>query len=186
MSLSIYTILYRLQQKDKTDYQFIMFIPGFNGYLTTRFDIMEKDWRSKNIFSLNPRMITEAKVIDPHSADSSFTLSLKDSTYSIQTSNGKTLSRIDFGKLHNFLIGFGNTNYEMIFEKMPSTFKDSLLKAGPFKIIEVRSFTGELKQVSLYRKIFTGVSMNPNDDDDVKAGSQVSIKSRDEHDERNT
>ena len=146
---------------------FIMFIPGFNGYLTTRFDIMEQDWRSKNIFSLNPRMITEAKVIDPNSADSSFTLSLKDSTYSIQTNNGKTLSRLDFGKLHNFLIGFGNTNYEMIFEKIPSTFKDSLLNAGPFKIIEVRSFTGELKQVSLYRKSFTGVSMNPNDDDDV-------------------
>lgn len=144
---------------------FIMFIPGFNGYLTTRYNTNEKDWRSKNIFSLNPRSINEIKVTDNNYVDSSFTLLLKDSTYTIQTFNGKSLRMIDFNKVYTYLSAFANAKYEVVFEDMASTFKDSLMKAGPYKIIQVKTITGQTKQVSLYRKKFTGESMAPEDDD---------------------
>ena len=87
---------------------FIMCIPGFNGYLTTRYFINETDWRSKTIFNYNPQMIEKVEERDLIYPDSSFTLTLKDSTYSILKSNGEPL-KIDLGKVIIFLKAFNNS-----------------------------------------------------------------------------
>ena len=148
---------------------FIMCIPGFNGYLTTRYFIKESEWRSKTLFNYNPRSITKVQVRDMIMPDSSFTLSFShDSTFSVMKNNGETLKSVDLNKVVTYLSSFGNINYEKILEEITDQFRDSLMQIGPFKTIEVELAGGQEKKVKLFRKKFTGETMSPDDEGVVR------------------
>lgn len=144
---------------------FIMHIPGFNGYLTTRYFVAENDWKSRSVFNYFPGSIVQVKVTNFVNPDSSFILEqLKDSSYSIVKNNGQRLAAIDQSKIVTYLSAYQNINYEMIFEGIPDRLRDSLLKNGPFNSVEVKLADGRQKQVSLFRKKFTGETLAPDDE----------------------
>ena len=43
---------------------FITHIPGFNGFLSTRYFASEAEWRDKSIFRFDPRKIVKVEVVD--------------------------------------------------------------------------------------------------------------------------
>ncbi len=144
---------------------FAMFIPGFNGYLTTRFQLDENEWQSKHIFNYNPNSIQKVAVADYDHPDSSLILiKSPDSTFTITNNKAMVVKPVDIAKVAGYITGFGNIYYEKIFENMPAGFRDSLAKAQPFKSVEVTLMGGEVKKVRLYRKKFAGETMLPENE----------------------
>ena len=84
--------------------------------------------------------------------------------YTIFKNNGEALPLINMSNVITFLTAFGNMNFEKIYDDIPDRFRDSLLAIGPFNSIYVRLVSGEEKTVDLYRKKFTGETMNPDDE----------------------
>ena len=132
---------------------FIMQIPGFVGYLSTRYFASEKEWREHAVFRFNPRSITDIKIENFVSPLRSFELKLNpDSTYSITMLKGnKPVTPIDPAKLKKYLLFYGSTNYEREDNHLTKAQHDSLLVRGPFARIAVYDSKGKNAKVDLYR-----------------------------------
>ena len=132
---------------------FIMQIPGFVGYLSTRYFASEKEWREHAVFRFNPRSITDIKIENFVSPLRSFELKLNpDSTYSITMLKGnKPVTPIDPAKLKKYLLFYGSTNYEREDTHLTKAQHDSLLGRGPFARIFVNDAVGKKAKVDLYR-----------------------------------
>ncbi len=132
---------------------FIMHIPGFVGYLSTRYFASENEWKEHSIFRFNPRDISDIKIENYASQHRSFELKLGiDSSYSLTTlANNKTISPLDPVKLKKYLNFFQGVNYEREDTHLSKSQHDSLLIAGPFASVSVMDANGRNAKLSLFR-----------------------------------
>jgi hypothetical protein len=133
---------------------FVVFLPGFRGFVSPRYSPIEKYWRDYNVFRKNIGEIANVKVEIPETPDYSYEvrndgnnkfvmISLKDNT---EVLNYDTL------KLLNFLSGFRSLNYEALLNDMDKVRKDSILKSKPFIIITLTDTAGVSKTMTTYHK----------------------------------
>jgi len=132
---------------------FIMHIPGFIGYLSTRYFANENEWKEHRIFRFNPREITDIRIENYVSPHRSFELKrAADSSYAITMLKGnKAISPIDPIKLKKYLNFYQGTNYEREDTYLTKNQHDSLLKIGPFAKMAVNDTRGNNASLSLYR-----------------------------------
>jgi hypothetical protein len=132
---------------------FITHIPGFNGFLSTRYFTKEAEWRNKFIFRLNPRRITEVEVMDLARPYRSFLLQRQsDSSYVVKkTTDNQFINPVDVTKIRSFLLAFEDTYFERIENRAEKSLVDSILQTGPFASIMVKMDDGGGKQLICYR-----------------------------------
>ena len=137
------------------DRPYAVHIPGFNGFLNSRFFTETHLWRSRDLVRMEPRNIKEVKMIYPDSSDQSFMLRQfsPDSLYIVKLQNGKVLKNANELKARLFLAAFRNLKYEgaiipsdPIYER-----RDSLLASTPAFRLEVKDIDGHKTVVSGYR-----------------------------------
>ncbi len=145
---------------------FIMHIPGFNGYLTTRYFTGEESWKERAVFRYDPRKIVEIRIQVPVKPERSFDLRRNpDSTYRVtQLSTNQQVAPLDPLKLRTYLTAFQNTNYEKIDGKISPFTRDSLIKVGPFASLDIKDEGGQSQSVLMYRKPISESTRNPMDD----------------------
>lgn len=141
---------------------YIMHIPGFNGFLSTRYFANENEWRDRIIFRFDPRTIIHIDVKNTTKADRNFSVSRNpDSTFAVSfTQPQKLIPNIDVMKMRNYLEGYSKTNFERIDVKISAQQKDSILKTPPFSVVTVTDDRNYSKVVKLYRKPITASSRN--------------------------
>ena len=147
---------------------FIMYIPGFNGYLSSRYFTQETEWRDRGIFRYDPRAIIHIKVEDFARPQRSFLIDRRpDSTYLVLTlKDQKPVAPSDAKKLRDYLTGYQSTNFEKLDVELSRFQKDSILKAGPFGQVSVTDDLNRTLSIQLFRKPVTeasAFSMNPDD-----------------------
>ncbi|MCX6305122.1 MAG: hypothetical protein NT040_09145 [Bacteroidetes bacterium] len=133
---------------------FIVFLPGFRGFVSPRYSPIEKYWRDYNVFRKTIPEIAAVKVEIPATPDYSYEVrnngqnkfSLVSLTDKAEVANYDTL------KLLNFLSGFRNLNYEALLNDMDKTRKDSILRSVPFIIITLTDTAGVSKTITTYHK----------------------------------
>ncbi|MBK9637397.1 MAG: DUF4340 domain-containing protein [Bacteroidetes bacterium] len=136
---------------------FITFIPGFNGFLSTRYFASEPEWRDKSIFRFDPRRIVEVEVNDRARPIRAFSLTrLADTTYSVKKLiDGQSINPLDMNKVRKFLNAFSETYFERIDNDIKKAAKDSIFKVGPFGIVKVKMDNGGEKSLACFRKPVT-------------------------------
>lgn len=136
---------------------FITFIPGFNGFLTTRYFANEAEWRDKVIFRFDPRRIVEVEVNDRARPIRAFQLTrMADTSFVVKKMvDGQTITPLDLNKVRSFLSGFSETYFERIDMGISKNLKDSILKVGPFTIVNVKMDNGGVKSLVCFRKPVT-------------------------------
>lgn len=142
---------------------FIMHIPGFNGYLSTRYNTSEESWRDRSVFKLDPRSIRSVKIEDFSIPENSFSFDmLPDSSYRItQVSTGKFIPNADPAKMREFLNAFQSINYQLIDKDADKSTRDSIVNSPPFTRVSV-TMKDELNLgANLYRKPVTENSNMP-------------------------
>lgn len=128
-------------------------IPGFRGYLTTRFLINENEWRSKEIFSYLP---SEVKTVEvkyfKETGYENFILTNEKNNFTIET-DGKKMSGEDLNlsNIVNYLKMFENQQVmSYVFsEAADKTLKDSLLVVNKFAEFSLTDQTNKTQKITI-------------------------------------
>ena len=127
-----YMILTNLETGENYEEPFITHIPGFDGFLSTRYNTDEIDWRDRLLINLRPPQIKQIKMELNEIADSSFVIDL----YSMQRFGLKTLKgkQIPFeeDKMKQYIAYFQNVNCEVVLDKKDKLVDSLSTSALPF------------------------------------------------------
>ncbi len=133
---------------------FITHMPGFNGFLSSRYFASEAEWRDKAIFRVDPRRIVSVLVKDYARPHRSFELVRQpDSSYVVtRLQDNKPITPLDITKVRTFLSAFRNTNFERLDNDISNKVRDSVLAAGAFSELRMRLDNNTEKVLVCFRK----------------------------------
>lgn len=137
---------------DGADKPFVVYLPGFRGFVTTRYNVMEKDWRSHKLFNLNAPDIKSITMDYQQEPYHSFAVHVDQNQISFQSLDPKYQPKVvDTLKVYNFLNSFKNINFETILNgEMDSVRLDSIIHTAPMQIITLETQNGNQSKYCLY------------------------------------
>jgi len=133
---------------------FVIHLPGFVGYLSTRFFVEETAWRSTSIFKYNFKDIKSVTIMNEDNPQYSFRLtSSGNNQYSLTTPDGVPLpGRLDTVGIKFYISQFEKVNFEFIADSLPAKTKDSLLVAKPYRSLILEDNFGKVRKLVAYRR----------------------------------
>ncbi len=145
----------------------VTWIPGFDGYLSGRYDAAEKGWRGRDVYKLAPSSIREVTYDYPENPKESFKFTSDGKNFSISHPNesgeGKEVSTLN---AKEFLLGFTNVEYEAFYTAQPAQM-DSVRHLDPVVTISVKTEGQEASTVKFYNVRAEGhlqmAGRDPND-----------------------
>lgn len=152
--LGTYMLLADPKTGENSSSPFITFIPGFNGFLTTRYFTNEIDWRARYIFKYNPDDIASVKVEYFENEENSFEI-FNNGNNSFDVKKIKTglpVENCEVLAIKQYLSYYQNIQYETMFNDASQGLKDSVYSAGPFAKITVINKKNEQNAIKLYHK----------------------------------
>ena len=133
---------------------FITHIPGFAGYLSSRYTTSETEWRDRTVFYYSFKDIRSIKVEHLDSPERSFTaISNGDNTYALKNNQGKMVSDFDTLQLKTYIAQFKKINFESFVTVMSKEKRDSVLKSKPLFIITAIDKNGISKSIKAYKRL---------------------------------
>jgi hypothetical protein len=148
-----YMILTNLDDDKNYDEPFITHIPGFEGFLTTRYNTDEMDWRDRLVINLTPPKIKQIQLELHEIPDSSFVVDL----FSMQRFGLKTMKAgkqlpFEEEKIKQYIAYFQNVNCEVTLDKT-NHLADSLSKSAvPFATLSITDRNNEVNMYQFYHK----------------------------------
>ena len=142
---------------------FIVEIPGFNGYLTPRFNPIEQDWKEPILFSFQPEEIKSIEIEYANFPENSFTISKSKVGYEVADINGMNqITDVDSIACDNYLGMFQAVYYEA-----ESTLKkdkvDSIIALPPPIRIKIENQKAKISEVDIYPVPVTKASLAQQD-----------------------
>lgn len=135
------------------DIPFIVHILGLRGFLSSRFSVVERDWRDHTVFKAKLVEIQSLTMEIPKSPEKSFKVFLEDNRFSIQRLiDKKTLPAYDTLKLMNFLTSFADLRFEALLNDIDQNRVDSITHSTPKEIITIIKHNGDTTRVKTFFK----------------------------------
>lgn len=155
---------------DKSDEPMIVHIPGFDGYLTVRYNTNAEVWRDREVFRLYPQDIDIINIEYPGLAKESFNLRISGKDYiSLTNKAGDTATNNINGEfLRNYLINYSDVQYENITNVKKIKVAEVLSPQNLFCTITVFDKSGKSKKVEMFRRYFDGQEF-------IASGSEVEL-----------
>lgn len=136
---------------------YITYIPGFNGYLTTRYSPFEMDWRDHQVYNYKYRDIRSVTLLFPETPEKAFkAVKTGQKTFDLFAGlkpYGPLDARVpvyDTLKLMDLFSGFQDIRFESLIMDMEPQKKDSLLKATPFHILTLETTDGKVRTLKTF------------------------------------
>ena len=148
---------------DKSSAPFIMHIPGFNGYLNTRYFTREKEWKTKAMFDVPAEAIDYIKAEYPMEPQKGFVLSADGSVVPL-SEKATPLSSLNKQFVQFYMASFRQLNYEGYDQAFNAQKADSVSKLTPYCILEVKDKKGTRSRVRLFLKTVDGQTMQQFDE----------------------
>jgi hypothetical protein len=142
-----------LEQKGKKSTRpFITYVPGFYGYLSTRFFTNENLWRDREIFGYQPAAIQSLKINYNERPENSFSIHQHNGRFTVKDGTGAVISGIENTTINEYLNRFKSVHYEYIETKLDSTIKDSVLSSMPLHEMEIIDQEGVKRRLTTFYK----------------------------------
>ncbi len=143
---------------DGADDPFITHIPGFEGYLTVRFNTNVNVWRDRGIFRIAPQNISLIQIDYPQSPGASFTLKVEGKDYvSLYNKLGDTAKTGINGEfLRKYLLAYSDIQYENILDQKKVPVAELLIPENLLATITVLEKEGDKHKVELFKRYFNG------------------------------
>jgi hypothetical protein len=145
---------YMLMEGSKQPY--IVYIPGFRGFVSVRFTPKPVDWRSHVVFNNKLATIKSVTLINEKEPEQSFTVSVVDAlgNYKLKRiSDNKEISNYDTLKILNLLTSFNDIKFEALLNDEFSTMEiDSITSVKPIYILTLVTTDNDTNTVYLYEK----------------------------------
>jgi hypothetical protein len=147
---------------------FITYIPGFEGYLTTRYFTEERGWRDRTIFKYNPNDIKSVRMEVPYNKTYGYELTVKgNNDYEIKMlSDNKIVADVDPLAVKQYLSYFQILSFESFEVDLKQPQIDSVLKSQPINILTVTDKNGKQNKVKFYAR-------TPKDEELDKDGKPI-------------
>jgi hypothetical protein len=137
------------------DEPYIVHIPGFRGFVSTRYSTLKADWRDYTVFKTPINKIQSVQVEFPSNPDQSYRFDVRDNQHiSLQTyPGGKPVQSYDTLNVLNFLASFEDVRFESLLEHLiPKEYIDSVSASTPKTIITLTDRDGNVNKVKLFAK----------------------------------
>jgi len=143
---------------DGSSKPFVVFLPGLRGFVSPRFQPIEKYWRDYSVFKLEIPAIRSVQVEIPGRENESYTVTNNGnrSVSMFTFPENQPVNGYDTLAVMNFLSGFRNLNVEAIITEMEQTKRDSILASKPFLIMAVTDTSGQVHTVKTFFKPSAG------------------------------
>lgn len=133
---------------------FVIYIPGFNGYLSTRFFTSQDQWRDRTVINIDNRQIANIQLEYPTRPQESFSIEVNSFEDFTLRSAGDVVSP-DTLAVQRYLGSFRNLNFEGLVAKGDKVNQDSLLNSTPFFVLSVTNISGQTKTIRGFKKANT-------------------------------
>jgi hypothetical protein len=144
-----YMLLANPSTEENVKQPYIVYIPGFDGYLTTRYFVKLDDWRDRTVFQYYPYAMRSVRVVYPQ-ADSGFQINiLGKNRFSLEKPSHQPVPLFDTVAVKQYLTYYQSVSWEVT---VTTPKKDSILNSGPAVIIDVRDSAGKASNIKLYNK----------------------------------
>jgi Domain of unknown function (DUF4340) len=134
---------------------FIMSIPGFRGYLSTRYTTNSFDWRAHEIFNYTYNDIKEITIKNNENSSQSFK-AIHNNGNSFKLLNLATnneLADFDTVEVKKFMAHFLNVNFDKFLENTGEEYvRDSLQNAIPAFEVSVKDINDKTNTIHCYRR----------------------------------
>lgn len=143
---------------DGADDPFICHIPGFDGYLTVRYNTDIAVWKDRGILRIAPQNIGIVKIEYPESPEASFTLKVQSKDYISLFNNvgDSAKGNINGEFLRKYLGGFADIQYENPVDIKKVNLNELLIPQNLLATITVYEKEGAKHQVELFKRFFNG------------------------------
>lgn len=132
---------------------FIVEIPGFRGYLSTRYSTLESDWKAQTVFAFPLEMISEITVENSVKPDKSFHIKHQANQFNLFTyPDVMAVSGFDTLKVKKYCMEFRKKNYSKTIDDVPQKYQDSILNTKPVYKITLLLNSGTQVQVKAFNK----------------------------------
>jgi hypothetical protein len=160
---------------DGYDEPFVVYIPGFNGFLSTRYSTIENDWRDHSIFSVELPDIKSLKMEFPSSPDSSYLIENTGKVnFKLTALKSNTIvPDYDTIKMLDCLSAFRDIKFELMINDSKQHNKDSVTHSTPFHIITLTDMSGNTTVVKTFHKPYI-----PGQIDDIDGKQSVYDRDR--------
>ena len=132
-----------------SDIPFIAYIPGFDGYITPKFNLNKMEWYSRSIFDYEPEEIKEISLIHHADSASSFKLSKIDGKFSFLDS---TNTAINQQAAKSYFALFKFKNFEGFADYLHQAQKDSIKNTQAVMTLEVKDVYGNTRTLKAFTK----------------------------------
>ena len=151
---------------EDSDIPYIIHIPGFNGYLTVRYFIEEKDWRTRSVFSYGYNDLASVKIDYPTHPEHSFTINVngEESTIVPEISSIQKLENPDQSMLSYYASLFDKLNHEGYDIGEDTAKVDSIYNTQPFCIIRLQDKAGSAQSLRIHNKPVDKRTIQQSDD----------------------
>lgn len=153
-AMGTYMLMVNEKTKENSSVPFVMYIPGFEGYLTTRYFTDASDWRDRAVFRYIPTEISNVKVEYPQSPSEGFEIVKKQENMwdARSLTPGATIPGFDTLMVKQYLSYFQNIQYESIEKDVKKVNRDSILASTPMAVITVTNANGMRNTAKLFYK----------------------------------
>ena len=136
---------------------YIIYRPGFRGYVTPIFTPKPIDWFSHKIFGTKLTQIQKASFVDLESPENSFSVEKSGPrTFSLFDSQNNIVTNYDTTLLINMLSEFRERNYATFLPQISQTTKDYIFQSQFYKIISIVDVDNQTTTLNLYHQIDSG------------------------------
>lgn len=140
---------------DGSTIPFVVHIPGFRGYLTSRYMVQAREWRDKAIFSTPVDKLAAVSVTYPDSAFKSFELKKTPANVFTVSQKGLVAGKTKQLLAKQYVALFDKITFEDYIEGYSKNYTDSLRGAKPLAIVTVQKTDGKNATLRVYYKPVT-------------------------------
>mgnify|MGYP000854860585 CR=1 FL=1 len=131
---------------------FITHKPGFNGYLTVRYFVNEQEWRDVSLFPIPINSFYSLNIIYPENPLASFTIIRKSAReYKLVNNQQQPIQVFDTLLAKETVLSAIKAKVDSWVNDMPQARIDSLKKAKPLAVLNIKTVKGEKYTLNLYR-----------------------------------
>jgi hypothetical protein len=134
---------------------YVVHIPGFRGFVSSRYSTNVSDWRDYTVFKSKLNEILSIKVEFPLQQEQSYQFDLPDNKHIDLKSliNDQVLQHYDTIRVLSFLTSFADIRFEALLEgQVEKNFIDSVETSTPKTIITLTDRDGKVNEVKIFRK----------------------------------
>jgi hypothetical protein len=152
-----YALLTDLETGENYSDPYVIFIPGFQGFLMPRFIAKEGEWRDRVVMNFIPPQMKQVKLDNIEYPDSSFTLELiTTNSFKLKDAHNQEVA-FDANKVKQYLAYFQNASYEALFTGRSKKLEDSLAAQKPFIVLKVSTTDFNTHEFKFYYKQPPGI-----------------------------